>query len=617
MSKKSITGGLRWFTAMVLAIALTMGLVGCSLPSLPGWSFNRGITENGGSADASGNDAAAQESIPHADSDLESFNQFTLEILQEELSGNTLNIHYYMKNPENYGINDSSVSLGDYEFESLGDTSTLTGYLNRLKTFDYAELSEEQQLIYDTLKYNLELELEYCDLFMYTTELTPYSGISVMLPTLFTNYEFYSKKDIEDYIALLNDTARYFGQVIQYEKLRSEKGLFMWDSVADEVISQCETFMSANMDENTFLISTFNSRLEGVEGLSSDEKAAYVDANRKAVLESFVPSYQILIDGVKSLKGTGTDKTLADTENGRKYYEYLIKSDFGWSKTMDELDSMLDQYITANLLYMQANASSLEDRYDDFSFSITDPEKAVEDLKKKLEEDFPEAPDVSYEIRYVDKSLEENANPAMYIVPQVDNPSENLIIINQSQLDDENTYTTLAHEGYPGHLYQNTYFASTNPNPIRRLLAPGAYSEGWATYIELYAYTLDDKAGNDSLYAFMASNESIIWGIYAKMDMGVNYYGWSREYLKTYLMQWGFGDSVDTDDIYNRLVAEPASYPRYGIGAFAFQNWKTTAKAALGNEFSARDFHKFILELGPVPFDIIDSKLQAWIAAQK
>lgn len=571
------------------------------------------------------NEVTPTEQAPFADQpsfakeDLESFNQFTLEILKDELSGSLLNVHYYVKDTKKLGIPKPDYALGDYEFDTLGDTSEITKYLNQLKSFNYGDLSKEQQIIYDMLKYNLELQLEYCDLYLYGTELTPYTGINVVLPTLLTNYNFYSKEDVDDYIAILNDTPRYFKQVIQFENLRSKNGLFMSDDVAGAVVKQCEDFIDSNKNDNTFLISTFNTRIDDLQGLSQAEKDSYKSANKKAVLETFVPSYKILIDGVESLKGTSKYSTgLSATADGKKYYEYLIKSDFGWSKSIDDLDAFLDQYITSSVLYLQGSIdANLENRLIDFKFTQTDPKASLEDLREKLKKDFPDAPNVDYTIKSIDKSLEKNSNPAMYLLPQIDNYTENIILINELDCTPDSLYPILAHEGYPGHLYQSTYFASKNPNPIRRLLAPNAYMEGWATYVELYSYTLDDKANDDNAYAFMANNQRLLLAIYAKMDIGVNYYGWSKDFLDSYLRDWGISGSFNLDEIYRYLISEPASYPRYAVGGFAFEEWKTTAKAGLGSKFDTKKFHQFLLDLGPAQFDIVDKELAKWIQAQK
>lgn len=592
---------------LILAVMLIIS-------ALQGCTFNRTVTSDEGTTSA-----AMSATRTYADKELESFNEFTNEIVRDSLKDSTLYLHYYMKNPEKYGIAHYSATLGDYDFENLDDTSDLVDQINKLSSFKYEDLSKEQQLTYDILKYTSETSLDYCDLYLFQTELTPYTGINVSLPTFFPEYTFYSKQDIEDYIALLNDTPRYYGQVIQFETLRSEKGIFMEDAIADSVIEQCETFINENQDSSSFLITTFDKRIDEFSGLTDEEKNSYKALNQKAVSESFVPAYQILIDGVKKLKGTNKFRGgLCAHPDGQKYYEYLLKDDLGWSKSVTDLDALLDQYIKSAFFKMSAILKadpSLQTKFEDFQFSVTDPEASLADLKTKISKDFPAGPDISYSVKDIDSSLEDKSNPAMYFIPQIDNYSENLIFINRPKLDKPTLYSTMAHEGFPGHMYQSTYFASKNPSPIRQLIRPEGYIEGWGEYSQLYSYSLDDAADNNKLFELVQCNEIITLAIDAKIDIGIHYYGWSKEYIANFLSNWGLAPTSDEalDSLYEYLVAEPASYPKYALGCFAFMDFKSQAKGALGDAFDIKEFHEFILNIGPAPFDIVQTRLNEWL----
>lgn len=594
------------FTALIILFAMT----GCSNSRLLPEEASSGFSEE-----------SSEYSQPYADKDLESFKNFTNDLFREELEDNTLNLHCLVKDPAKYGIEKYTPTLGDVDLDSLDDTADITDTLNRLSTFKYTDLSKEQQLTYDILKLQLETELEYSDLYLYYDPFTPYSGITVTLPILFSEYEFYTKDDVEDYIALLNDLPRYFSGLIEYERLRSSEGLFMSDAVADELIDQCLTFVKENGNDTSFLISTFETRLNDINGLSQEQRDSFISANRKAITDSVLPAYNNVAEQIEKLKGTGKyNGGLANYPNGRTYYEYLIKSNLGWSKSIDELDALLDQYISAAYLSMQViilDEPDITERLDEFSFSITEPELMLKDLKQKLENDFPAALDVDYTIKNIDKSLEDKSNPAMYIIPQIDNYDHNVIFINNAQCDYETLYPTLAHEGYPGHLYQTTYFADKNTEPIRRILQQSGYIEGWASYVEILSYLYDDRASEDKLFALLQNNQIVMLGLYAKMDMGVNYYGWTKDRLETFLRDWGASSATDTDFLYNYLIAEPATYPNYSIGCFAFMDWKTQASQSIGDKFVLKDFHRFLMDMGPVPFDIIDRKLPEWIEEQK
>lgn len=550
--------------------------------------------------------------------ELKTFDQFTNELFANIVSENTINLHSLIENPENYGIKDYKVTLGSFSLKDLTDSSETTDALNTLKTFDKAQLSAAQQVTYDQLSDYLETELKYSNLYLYWTQLTPTNGIQVSLPIIFAEYSFSKKEDIDNYIKLVAETDDYYKELIAYEKLRAQSGLFMEDAIADKVIDQCETFLASS--DNSLLITTFIERLNSFDGLTEQEKTAYISANADAVNSHLYPAYSYLATELTALKGTNRyTGGICNYPGGKSYYEYLLRSDLGWSRSVDELDALLDKYINLAMLQMTAitaKDSKVMNGFSTFSFALTEPKAILADLEKKIQADFPAAVDVNYEIKYVDKSLEEYSSPAMYFIPQLDNYTENAIYINNSNTDVTSLYATLAHEGYPGHMYQTTYFNSLNPSPIKSIIRNDGFVEGWASYCELYSYNLADTT-NRNLNSLMQANYQAILMLYSKVDLGINYYGWDKAKAAQYLAKYGITDSSAVQGIYEAMIAEPCTYPKYSLGCAAVMEFKNTAQTALGDKFKIKEFHRFLMELGPVQFDIVEKKLQEWINSQQ
>ena len=586
--------------ALLLIVVISFGQISC------------------GNSTISSNETKSTINNTAAATDLKAFDDFTNDLFAALAPQNTITLHSLVEHPENYGISDYNVTLGSYKLEDLDSTSEYIDLLNKLKEFDRNALSNSQQVTFDELLEYFQTELEYSDLYMFSTQLTPTTGIQVELPIVFAEYSLENKKDVDNYIELLTQTDRYFGELISFEKLRAQKGMFMEDSIADKVIDQCETFLK-NTNDN-YLITTFDERITSVQGLTDKEISDYKNANTNAVNKHVIPAYSLLIQGVKTLKGTNKyGGGLCNYPNGAKYYEYLLQSELGWSKSVDELDALLDKYINQSMLQMStllSKDSTLLDNADSFSFSLTDPKEILTALTGQIKKDFPDPPAVNYVIKYVDKSLEAYSSPAMYFLPQLDNYTDNAIYINKSNSDVSTLYSTLAHEGYPGHMYQSTYFVSLNPSPIRIMLRPGGYLEGWASYCELYSYTLPAST-NNNLNLLMQANYEAILMLYSKVDLGINYYGWTLDDTMKFLTKYGFTDQSVAKEMYESMIAEPCNYPKYSIGCIAFMELKSTAQTALGDKFNAKDFHKFLMDLGPIQFDIIEQKLQIWIASLK
>lgn len=252
----------------------------------------------------------------------------------------------------------------------------------------------------------------------------------------------------------------------------------------------------------------------------------------------------------------------------------------------------------------------------DYEYEMTDPEEIIEDLMVKIEKDFPEPPKVNYTIKYVHPSMQEHMSPAFYLTTPIDDLQNNLIYINEKYTnEDTNIYSTLAHEGYPGHLYQNAYTNSSEIVPIRNLLSYSGYSEGWATYVE-FEYSYDYSGMSEGVADVASINTAVSLGLYAYADMGIHYDGWDRDDLAEYLLSYGIEDDEVTDEVFDALVEEPANYLSYFIGYLEFIDLKEEAQKELGDDFDIKEFHKFLLETGPAPFYIIEDYMEEWMAEQ-
>lgn len=196
----------------------------------------------------------------------------------------------------------------------------------------------------------------------------------------------------------------------------------------------------------------------------------------------------------------------------------------------------------------------------------------------------------------------------MYITPPIDCDVTDDIYINNSCCDDTTMFTTLAHEGYPGHLYQYEYYMQTNPHPLRLMLPFGGYSEGWATYAELFSYKI---AGIDQDSAvILSSNKLATLCIYSMLDLGIHYYDWTYDDCAAYLSEFGIDNQENIDEIYGTIIAEPALYLKYTVGCLEFIQLENELKAAAGADYDPVSFHKAILETGPTWFEILKNKVK-------
>jgi len=547
------------------------------------------------------------------------FDKFTQEMFIKEVQSDTISLNYSLANPEAFGIKKPKVTLGEYSVRKIKeDLMTIEQYLKDLQKIDYKLLTPDRQLTYDILQNYLESELEMGNYIYYFESLGPTTGLQAQLPILLAEYNFYNKDDIVNYLELLPCVYDYFEDIVEFEREKSEKGLFMSETVADRIIEQCEAFI-ANPDKN-LLIEYFNEKIDNFPGLTDAEKEKYKQENRQGVIEYIIPSYKMLINALQSLKGTGINNAgLYYYPEGQAYYECLARFKTGSSKSMNEIINMMDTTMEnsfAEITGIILKDQNILEKVESFNFfPLTDPVEILEDLKKDILADFPEPIDVKCEIKYVHESLSEYLSPAMYLMPAIDNYENNLIYINGNDKETLATiYTTVAHEGYPGHLYQNVYFRSQNPAPIRSILDFTGYDEGWATYAEYLSYKY---AGIDSdLAALLEAHNRILLLMYARADIGIHYEGWTREEAVQYLNNFTDDEKL-SGMIYEILLEEPGVYLPYAVGYLEIMELKNKARSVLGNDFNLKEFHEFLLDTGPAQFGIIEDQMEAWLDNRK
>lgn len=540
------------------------------------------------------------------------FENYTDQLFRQELSENTLSLHYTLKNPATYNIVNSSVSLGTYQTDTSNLSASLENSLSLLHSYDKTKLSKRNQATYEILENHLSYSLKSSQYLLYEEPLASLTGAQAQLPILLSEYQFYTKQDIDTYLALLAETPEYFASILDFEEEKAKHGLFMSKPQADAIIDECETFI--NLQNNNFLYSSFEQRLQTLN-LPKKEKDAYIEKNVDSIKQYVYPAYEQLMQGLHELKNSGTNSGgLCHLPEGDKYYELLTAIETGSSRSIPELQELTKKHIAEDLASIQKTLSSLSTETPSPSSDLfksqgvvledSNPASILSSLRGNLSGHFPTPPNVNVQIKYVSQEMQNFLSPAFYLIPALDNTEENIIYINNGHIsDDLSLYTTLAHEGYPGHLYQTTYFASKNPSPIRHLLDCGGYTEGWATYSEMLSYYFAPIKKTQA--TLMQKNSSILLGLYALADMGIHYDGWSLLDTTTFFRGYGITDTKAIEEIYQLILSDPANYLKYYIGYVEFLELKKEAMTLWGEEFTQERFHKAVLDMGPAPFDLI------------
>lgn len=545
----------------------------------------------------------------HAESSDRQFRTFTRSLFQTEVSANTISLHYTLRSPSDYGIADIPATYGSLSSDPVAAKASVRNVLSSLQEFDPDTLSSENALTFKILDTYLKNASTGTDYLLYQEPLGPVSGIHTQLPVLLSEYSFYDTQDVETYLALLKETPSYFDSVIRFEQKKATSGLFMPDYQADSVLDTCQSFI--DMGKENYLVSTFNERIASLDLLPENKKDSFQKENMKLVTEEIYPAYQNLITAIKSLKGKGmNEQGLSHFPYGKKYYEYLVRQTTGCNESISRLRLMTRAQILEDLSAMQKVLFPADAALTQASvLEQTSPDSMLDDLRSKITDTFPEIPDVDFQVKYVPESMQDYLSPAFYMIPAIDNLTENVIYINNGQTASGlNLYTTLAHEGYPGHLYQTVYFSASEPDPIRSILDFGGYVEGWDTYAEMMSYYLAPLPKTEA--SLLQKNNSVILGLYALADMGIHYDGWSVTDTVRFFSDYGINDPNAVQSVYKLIIGSPANYLKYYIGYLKFYELKKEMADALGNQFSQKEFHRAVLDVGPAPFEIVYDEVE-------
>ena len=621
MLKKRLLRTCKNVMAAAICISLAVGLSACGETQ----GERRHLNDKN---DTTENTERAQESFSEdALKEQQEFEQYLDDYFKDVVTDDTLTYNYTIRDGADYGLEEPEVTLGDpgMTAEEIGqDKEEFEGWVKKLDAIDRSCLTEDQKLTYDVLDEYFEVSAGIFDNVYLYEPFSPMRGLQANIATNFTDYRFDDKGDVERYIELLGQIPDYFAEYLDFEQEKSEKGYFMSDAVCDKVISQCKDFVADK--ENHFMVTTFNDNIDALDFLTDEEKAEYKEANKQAVVNSLLPAFENVAAVLSGLKGTGTnDGGICNYDGGKEYYEYLLKNFAGTAKSPEEVIDMLDtelQKLMVSLYqYYLGNQAAYEyfaANYDSI-FAETDQMTASEMVDKMMEtasEHYPDAGTINYKAEALDKNLETIMDDvlAYYMAPAIDDPDNNLIRVNGLHTD--GMWTTLAHEGYPGHMLQNAYYMSTDPEPVRTLMNFLGYKEGWAMYAcydSLYYYEYEKPEYGDTIAALYPLYDEMSYLMMGRVDLGINYEGWTLQDTADYLTKNGMDGSA-AQELYTTMVGDPAVYQSYSTGYYEMKELRDYAEEKMGDDFDLKTFNTIILETGPCQFDIlkeqVDKKLQ-------
>ena len=549
------------------------------------------------------------------------FDRFLNSCFKEYAAENTVTLHFKLSNPSAYGIKTPvSPTYGDLSSDALKkNCSRSKELLQKLYTFPSSSLTKKQKLTWQIFQDYLNESIMNEKYILYSSPLGT-NGLQSEIPVTLSEYRLDNEKDIKDYLSLVNQVPELFTQILDFEQERRNAGLISPSFVISDTIDQIDQFLNAS-EENNPLIQSFEDRLTEVESLSKDQKASYIANNRLLVTDKVLPAYKSLKTSLQAYtndsKNTSSKERLCEYKNGQDYYKFLLMSNVGTDFSPEDCITILEAQLKNTVKDISSLTAKNKDLYTEYlsaTPALSAPKEIMNTLKNDSLIDFPEIKNISCQLKNVPDALSGTSACAFYLVPPIDSTKDNIIYINKSRVDSNELFSTLAHEGYPGHLYQTNYFLTTNPSPLRTFLHCAGYDEGWGTYAQLYSYNFIefknvDEQTTKQLRQLYRDNDLLSLSLSSLCDLYVNYKNYDENALANYLQTYGI-DKDSTQNLYRYVIENPTTYLSYSIGYYELDQLKQTMSDSLGKAFKISDFHEAVLNVGSCNFSILRQEIE-------
>ncbi len=549
------------------------------------------------------------------------FDRFLNSCFREYAAENTVTLHFKLSNPSAYGIKTPvSPTYGDLSSDALKkNCSRSKELLQKLYTFPTSSLTKKQKLTWQIFQDYLNESIMNEKYILYSSPLGT-NGLQSEIPVTLSEYRLDNEKDIKDYLSLVNQVPELFTQILDFEQERRNAGIISPSFVISDTIDQIDQFLNAS-EENNLLIQSFEERLAEVEPLSKDQKASYIANNRLLVTNKVLPAYKSLKTSLQAYtndsKNTSSKERLCEYKNGQDYYKFLLMSNVGTDFSPEDCITILESQLKNTVKDISSLTTKNKDLYTEYlsaTPALSAPKEIMNTLKNDSLIDFPEIKNISCQLKNVPDALSGTSACAFYLVPPIDSTKDNIIYINKSRVDSNELFSTLAHEGYPGHLYQTNYFLTTNPSPLRTFLHCAGYDEGWGTYAQLYSYNFIefknvDEQTTKQLRQLYRDNDLLSLSLSSLCDLYVNYKNYDENALANYLQTYGI-DKDSAQNLYRYVIENPTTYLSYSIGCYELDQLKQTMSDSLGKAFKISDFHEAVLNVGSCNFSILRQEME-------
>ena len=522
----------------------------------------------------------------------------------------------------------------DYSVQAVNDAlAREQKFLLRLASIDPTGFTDQEKTSQDLLIREFELDEEGAEFKDWEMPVNQMGGIYNDYPRLAAMLSFTTVKDYDDWIARLHALPTAFAQVTENMSIGMEDGRVPPKYLLEKALDEVKQLANQKPEDSPLAlpIKNFPAAIPAAE--QERIKTAMLDAITKEDLPAYLRFARFL---EVSYIPAGRAKPGIDTlPDGKKYYQFLIKQTTTTNLTADQIHQIgLDELkkdeaemlaiaqklgfqdlksfresLKTNPKLHPASADALLDTYRGY----------LKPMQAKLPELFGTLPRAPFEVVAVPDFMAKTSAPAYYQPGTTDGSRPGRLFIDTYNAAERNLYgveSIAYHEGIPGHHLQISIAHELTGLPeFRKYGRYTAYTEGWGLYAERLG---KDVGFYQDPYSDYGRLEADIWrAIRLVVDTGVHSEGWTREQMVAYFHDHSNVDEPSVQAEVDRYIAWPSQALSYKIGQLKILELRDRAQKALGAKFDIRAFHDQVLDAGALPLDVLEKRVDAWIAKSK
>lgn len=513
--------------------------------------------------------------------------------------------------------------------------------LARLKTIDRSALNPTDQIAYDVFKYQTEQNLLLLsaplDRVQQQLPIDQFNGAHVFFPQISSGQSaapYKTVKDYEDGLKRIDGFVKFLYDSVARMREGIAAGHVQPKIVMTRVSEQLGDLAKTPLDANPFYLPIKNMSAD-VTGADKDRLTkAYQDAINTKINPAYTQLKKFI--DTEYMPKTRDVPGLISMKDGPALYSALIQQHTTTTMSPDEIHNLgLSEVarITAGMEAIKKQVGFKGNLKEFFDFLRKDPKfkfKTKQEMldhynaiNAKVDQSIPKlfstTPKSPFRIDPVPEYQEKSAAGGSYQQGTPDGSRPGIFYLNTYDLPSRSwvgSETLFLHEAIPGHHFQISLAQENTELPaFQRFGGNTAFVEGWA----LYAESLGQELGmfTDPYQLYGHYDDEMLRAMRLVVDTGIHAKGWSRERAIQYMLDNSAMSENDARAEVERYIAYPGQALSYKIGALTIRRLRTEAEKELGPKFDVRAFHAQVLTTGALPMSVLESKIRAWIKAEK